>query len=106
MRNAPYKKHLGKIGDFDGGPYKTHFQNCQFDVSLLENFQKKVHHHFFKNFRKIFQNSLFTPFWKEIDGGPYKKHFQKFWPKSVSYRPLLNVLFLDHFLTKMSNPRT
>ena len=43
IRNAPYRKHLGKIGDFDGGLYKKHFQNWQFDVSLLENFQKKVY---------------------------------------------------------------
>ena len=58
IRNAPYKKHLGKIGDFDGGPYKKQFQNWQFDVSLLENFRKKVYlfRHFFKNFRKFFQN--------------------------------------------------
>ena len=26
IRNAPYKKHLGKIDDFDGGTYKKHFQ--------------------------------------------------------------------------------
>ena len=34
-----YKKQLGKIGNFDESPYKNHFQNWQFDVSLLENFQ-------------------------------------------------------------------
>ena len=54
IRNAPYKKHLGKIGDFDGGPYKKHFQNWQFDVSLLENFQKRCI--FFAIFSKIFEN--------------------------------------------------
>ena len=27
ISNAPYKKHLGKTGDFDGGPYKKYFQN-------------------------------------------------------------------------------
>ena len=26
---CPYKHHLDKIGDFDGGPYKHHFQNWQ-----------------------------------------------------------------------------
>ena len=31
IRNAPYKKHLGKIGDFDGGLFKKHFQNWQFE---------------------------------------------------------------------------
>ena len=36
-----YKHHLEIIGDFDGGPYKHHFQNWQFDVSLLETFRKK-----------------------------------------------------------------
>ena len=44
------------IGDFDGGSYKNHFQNWQFDVSLLKNFRKKVYflHHFFKKCLKIF----------------------------------------------------
>ena len=42
IRNAPYKKHFGKIGDFDGGSYKKHFQNWQFDASLLENVRKKI----------------------------------------------------------------
>ena len=52
---APYKHHLDKIGDFNGGLYKYHFQNWQFDASLLENFGKKVYlfQHFFKNL--IFQ---------------------------------------------------
>ena len=36
ISNAPYKQHLGKIGDFDGSPYKQQFHNWQFDVSLLE----------------------------------------------------------------------
>ena len=55
INTGAYKKHLGKIGDFDGGPYKKHFQNWQFDVSLLENFRKKVYlfHHFFKIFFQI-----------------------------------------------------
>ena len=58
ISNAPYKQHLGKIGDFNGGPYKQQFQNWQFDVSLLENFRKKVYlfRQFFKKFRKILQN--------------------------------------------------
>ena len=47
IRNAPCKKHSGKIGDFDGGPYKKHFQNWQFDVSLLENVSKIYGHDFF-----------------------------------------------------------
>ena len=42
-------------------PYKRHFQNWQFDVSLLENFGKKVYlfHHFFQNFSKIHHNHDF-----------------------------------------------
>ena len=54
ISTAPYKHHLEKIGDFDGGPYESHFQNWQFDVSLLEFFLKKVYlfNHFFKKFRK------------------------------------------------------
>ena len=50
-----YKHHLEKTGDFEGGLYKHHFQNRQFDVSLLENFGKKglYFYHFFKIFSKI-----------------------------------------------------
>ena len=54
MSIAPYKHHLEKIGDFDEGPYKHHFQNWQFDVSLLENFGKRC---FFTVFSKIFESS-------------------------------------------------
>ena len=39
LRGA-YKHQLEKIGDFYGGPYKQHFKNRKFDVSLLENFGK------------------------------------------------------------------
>ena len=49
-----YKHHLEKTGNFEGGPYKQHFQNRQFDVSLLENFGKKVY--IFTIFSKIFDN--------------------------------------------------
>ena len=47
--NATYKKNFGKIGDFDGDPYKKQFLNWQFDVSFLDNFGSKVYlfHHFF-----------------------------------------------------------
>ena len=41
-KNAPYKKRFEKIGDFDGGSYKTHFRDWQFDVSLLKNFRKML----------------------------------------------------------------
>ena len=45
-------------GPIRNAPYKKHFQNWQFDVSLLENFGKNVYlvQYFFKNFRKFFQN--------------------------------------------------
>ena len=43
--------HFGKIGDFDGGPYKHHFQNWEFDVSLLRIFGKKVY--LFHHLKKI-----------------------------------------------------
>ena len=76
--NAPYKKHFRKIRDFDGGRYKKHVQNWQFDVSLFENFRRKVYlfHHFLKNFRNFFQNSpiegheffLDCYFWLEQNG--------------------------------------
>ena len=42
VRIAPYKHHFGKkISDFDGGPYKDHLQNWEFDVSLLRIFGKR-----------------------------------------------------------------
>ena len=70
---------MEKVDDFDGGPYKKHFQNWQFDVSLLENIRKKVYlfrkffhdfHEFFfynwdlkKNIVKIFEKNG-TPFYQ------------------------------------------
>ena len=55
ISTAAYKHHLEQIGDFNGGPYKHHLQNWQFDVSLLENFGKKVYlfSNIFENFSKI-----------------------------------------------------
>ena len=64
IRNAPYKKHFGKMGDFDGVPYKKHFQNWQFDVSLLEKFWKKgvSFSPFFKKISKIFPKFTYRPY--------------------------------------------